>query len=454
MVSPYLASASLGMTALANLDRRHLVHPHQRSDRTDRCVITRGQGCSVWDADGAEYLDATGGANWLCQVGHGRAELADAAAEQLRQLPYFTSFDVFSNDKSIRLATRLASLAPAGMGQVFFTCGGSEGVDTAIKAARLYHHRRGESERTWILARRFGYHGATYGSGTATGFDGMQHAVGPNLPHVHKLTPPFPYHAEWFEGRDCTDFLIDELAAAIEQIGPHRIAAMIGEPVMAGGGVVPPPADYWPRVRTLLRDNGILLIADEVVTAFGRTGAWFDSVGRGMDPDMIVTAKGLTSGYAPLGAVLFNEDIAAAVTEDGFFHGYTYFGHPTACAIALANLDLIEQEGLLDRSLQIGSWLRSGLTPAESLPVVGDIRMAGATLGVELVADRSTREPIMAGPAATEIRHAHGVIVRDYGNTIVLAPPLVMSEQQAFRAAEAVTSVLSRLRPDGGLDPR
>ncbi|GAA3440071.1 aminotransferase class III-fold pyridoxal phosphate-dependent enzyme [Kutzneria kofuensis] len=137
-------------------------------------------------------------------------------------MPYFTSFDVFSNDKSIRLATRLAGLAPAGLGQVFFTCGGSEGVDTAIKAARLYHHRRGESERTWILARRFGYHGATYGSGTATGFDGMQHAVGPNLPHVHKLTPPFPYHSEWFEGRGCTDFLIDELAAAIEQIGAHN----------------------------------------------------------------------------------------------------------------------------------------------------------------------------------------------------------------------------------------
>ncbi|WP_158883797.1 aspartate aminotransferase family protein [Amycolatopsis anabasis] len=454
-ISPTAPPDSVAAPELEARDRRHLIHPHQRDARDERSVIVRGAGCVVWDAHGTELLDATGGANWLCQVGHGRRELAEAAAEQMTRLEYFTSFDVFSNDKSIELATRLADLAPEGINRVFFTCGGSEGVDTAIKAARLYHHRGGEPDRTWILARRFGYHGATYGSGTATGFDGMQHAVGPNLPHVAKLTPPHPYHAEWYDGRPPTDFLIDELARTIDRIGPGRIAAMIGEPVMAGGGVITPPADYWPRVRQLLSEHGILLIADEVVTAYGRTGFWFDSPRRGMAPDLIVTAKGVTSGYLPLGAVLLNDAIADAVTSgDGFFHGYTYFGHPVACAVGLANLAVLEGEGLIDRAATIGDWFRAELAGAAELPVVGDIRVEGATVGVELVTDRETREPLLAGAAATEVRRAHRVVVRDYGNTIVLAPPLVFEQQQARRAAAAVTEVLTRLRPDGSLLPR
>ncbi|MER6662922.1 aspartate aminotransferase family protein [Amycolatopsis japonica] len=449
-ISSPTGTARMTAAALEALDRRHLIHPHQRDSRSARHVIVRGEGCLVWDAHGTELLDATGGANWLCQVGHGRREIADAAAEQLARLEYFTSFDVYSNDKSILLAARLAELAPAGLDRVFFTNGGSEGVDTAIKAARLYHHRRGEPERTWLLARRMGYHGATYGSGTATGFDGMQHAVGPNLPHVEKLTPPHPYRAEFYDGQDPADFLVAELRQTIERIGAHRIAAMIGEPVMAGGGVITPPPDYWPRVREVLDEHGILLIADEVVTAFGRTGSWFDSERRGMRPDLVVTAKGLTSGYVPLGAVLLGGRIADALTEgDGFFHGHTYFGHAVACAVGLANLDLIERECLLVNATRIGDWFRDGLAAAADLPVVGDVRVEGATAGIELVADRDAREPIMAADVAAEIREAHQVVVRDYGNTIVLSPPLVLEEEQAARTTRAVTEVLSRLAPDG-----
>ena len=441
---------ALSATELAELDRRHLIHPHQSGQRTDRRVIVRGEGCTVWDAAGRELLDVTGGGNWVSQVGHGRPELAEAAASQAATLEYFTGFFEFANDKSVRLAARLAALAPGDINRVFFTCGGSEGVDTAIKVARRYHHHRGEPDRTWILARRFGYHGATYGSGTATGFPEMQQAVGPNLPHVEKLTPPWPYRTELYDGQDPTDFLVDELAATIERIGPGNIAAMIGEPVLGGGGVIPPPPDYWPRVRQLLSEHGILLIADEVVTAYGRTGAWFDSVQRGMAPDLIVTAKGLTSGYAPLGAVLLREEIGETVTggQAWFFHGYTYSGHPVGCAVALANLDLLVAEQLLDRSLAIGDWFRSGLAPAAELPVVGQVRVVGATAGIELVRDRDTREPVppeLAGAVVEELYERHGLVLRNYGPTLVLSPPLVLDQPQAARTCSAIGDVLRRV---------
>jgi putrescine aminotransferase len=448
----------LDLTAvkLQELDLRHIVHPHQQAAKAERCVIVRGKGCTVWDADGNEYLDATGSANWLAQVGHGRRELAEVAARQLGELAYFTSWDVFSNDKAILLAARLAELAPAGLERVFFTCGGSEGVETAVKAARLYHHRRGQPERNWIIGRHFGYHGSTYGSGTITGLPPMQAEAGPALPHIEKVSAPALYRAaELYGGQDPTDFLISELTATIERIGPDRVAAMIGEPVMGGGGgILVPPADYWPRVRELLSRHGILLIADEVVTAFGRTGAWFDSAERGMKPDIIVTAKGLTSGYVPLGAVLLSDAISEELTREAFFHGFTYFGHPVACAVGLKNLELIENEGLINRSRQIGDWLKAALASAAQLPVVGDVRVAGATVGIELVTDKDTKVPLMAGGAAAEIRHAHGVIVRDYGPTLVLSPPLVLEKEQAQRAATAVIEVLSRLDGDGWLVPR
>lgn len=453
---PASDTAAPSTSELKELDRRHLVHPHQRSDHDERVVVVRGKGSTIWDETGTEMLDATGSANWLAQVGHGRTELAQVAAEQMSQLAYYTSFDVFSNDKSIRLAARLAALAPDGINKVFFTCGGSEGVDTAMKAVRLFHHRRGEPARTWILARQMGYHGATYGGGTATGFDQLHDGIGPTLPHVHKVSPPWVYRAaDFFGDAEPTDFLISELEETIARIGPANIAAMIGEPVMGGGGILVPPDDYWPRVRQLLAKHGILLIADEVVTAYGRTGKWFDSAARGMQPDIIVTAKGLTSGYQPLGAVLMRDEVAEALVSDtGFAHGYTYFGHSVACAVALANLDLIEREGLLERALQIGEWFEAGLAPVAELPVVGDIRIAGATVGIELVADRETREPLMAHLAAKEIRDVHGVVLRDYGPTLVIAPPLVFEPHEAKRVSDAIFDVLSRLDGQGRLSPR
>ncbi len=440
-------------TELLALDRRHLIHPNLRGDVDERCILVRGDGCRLWDAEGRELLDVTGGL-WLTQVGHGRAEIAEVAAAQTGRLEYFTSFWEFSNDRSIELAARLAELAPEGIGKVFFTSGGSEANDTAIKAARLYHHRRGEPERTWIIARRNAYHGVAYGSGSATGFDAYHDGFAPNLPHVEHVTPPWPYRTELYGGQDPSDFLLAELEQTIERIGPGQIAAMIGEPIMGVGGVLIPPADYWPRVRELTRRHGILLIADEVVTGFGRTGVWFASEAEGMAPDLIVAAKGLTSGYAPLGAVLLRDEVGETIAAgDGFHHGYTYFGHPVACAVASANLEIIEREGLLGRALEIGELLRAELAPAAALPIVGELRGRGSMIGIELVADRATREPLPGGAevVSTAVRREHGVIVRDVDHVVVLSPPLVLGDEQARRAAAAVIDVLSRLDASGRL---
>lgn len=443
---------------LEDLDRKHLIHAHHPSDRDERHIMVRGKGSTVWDINGNEYLDAMGAVNWTAQVGHGRSELVDAAARQMSDLAYFTAFETYSHEPVIRLAAKLASLAPEGIDRVFFTNGGSEGNDTAIKAARLYHFRRGEPDRTWVISRQLAYHGCTYGSGAATGFEDVLHGFGPHMPNVEKITPPFPYHPEMYGGRDVTDYLIDELEQTIERIGAGNIAAMIGEPVMGGAGMVPPPDDYWPRVREVLSANGILLIADEVVTAYGRTGAWFDSVGRGMNADILVTSKGITSGYVPLGAVYIRNEIGDVISTEGngFFTGHTYFGHPVACAVALANLDVIESEGLIDRAKEIGEWFREDLAPVLDLPYVGELRIAGATVGIELVADRESRQGLMAGAAAitNALRHEYGVIQRNMGPTLVAAPPLVIEREQVRRIAEALIDVISRLNADETLSPR
>jgi PLP-dependent transaminase len=458
-INPPIPALSATATELEDLDRRHLIRSMQNGAITDRVIIVRGKGCTVWDAHGNEMLDAAGGGVWHSPIGHGRRELAEVAARQIEDIEFFTSLLEFSNEKAILLAARLAELAPAGINRVFFGSGGSEAVETAIKAARLYHHRRGEEDRTWILARHYSFHGAAYGSGTATGFPPMQFGVGPNLPHVEKLSPPYLYRAaELYGDENPTDFLVRELEETIERIGPGKVAAMIGEPVMAGGGVLAPPEDYWPRVREVLNRYGILLIADEVVTAFGRTGAWFDSGQRGMEPDMITIAKGIAGGYAPLAATLMRDEIAdTLIGSGGFFHGYTFQGHPVACALGLATIDIIEKEGLVARAGSIENWLRAGLAQTANLPTVGDIRVVGSLAALELVGNRVTREP-MGWPEVTavafEVRHAHGVIVRPYGHNLVLAPPLVIDEDEVARATAAVAEVLSRLGTDGRITPR
>ncbi|HEV2783293.1 MAG TPA: aspartate aminotransferase family protein [Actinophytocola sp.] len=432
--------------ALLAADRARVIHPHLPDGVTDRIIIAEGSGCRVRDISGREYLDATGGL-MLAHIGHGRREMVEAAAKQMSTLEYYSSFQEYTNEPSIRLASRLIDLAPRPMERVYFTSGGAEGVEAALRMARHYHHRRGEPERTWILSRNFGYHGMGYGGATATGIPVFHEGFGPMVPHVRYLTPPMPFHPELYGGEDPTEFCLQELRRTIAELGADRIAAMIGEPIMGVAGVVEPPRDYWPRVRELLADNGILLILDEVITAFGRTGEWFAARRLNVEPDLIVTAKGLTSGYFPMGAVLVAGHVADVLTREGFLGGYTYSGHATGCAVALANLAIIEREGLLAAAVEMGARLGDALRELEDLPGVGQVRQVGMMLAIELVEDKTTRAPAPVDWVPPAVREQSGVLVRNGLNTVLISPPLTLSPADADEIAEALAKALRSGRP-------
>jgi putrescine aminotransferase len=421
-------------TELAKLDAAHVLHPHAVVGHPDEPIVfVRGRGAVLWDADGREYLDGTCGL-WQCAVGHGRPELAEAAANQIRELEFYASFWNFANEPSIRLAERLAALAPAGLSTVFFTNGGSEGTETAFKLVRLAWHASGRPDRNVILSRKSAYHGMGVASLTATGIDTLRQGFEPLAPDFLHLSAPNPYEL----GPNATEFLVDELRRTIADIGPERIAAFIGEPVIGVGGAVPPPGGYWPAVRDELRKHGVLLIADEVITAYGRTGHWFASDRYDIQPDVIVTAKALTSGYFPMGAVLIGDRVMELLDGTAFRHGFTYNGHPVGAAVALANLDIIENEGLLARAAENGAYLLSRLKELEQLDCVGEVRGVGLMLGIELVGVDD------AVPLAARIREG-GVIVRGSGSKIVMSPPLVIERDQLDRMAEAIEAELSKL---------
>ncbi|WP_285362896.1 aspartate aminotransferase family protein [Microbacterium sp. LMC-P-041] len=443
---------TLSASDFADLDRKHLVHPCLDSSVTDRVVMMRGQGSTLWDANGNEYLDGSGGLS-VVTVGHGRQELADIAAAQMKDLAYFTSFWQFSNDKAVILAERLVDLAPEGISKVFYTNGGSEGVETAIKAARLHHFRSGEPQRKWILSREFSYHGVAYGGLTATGAEYYHHpSFGSGIADVHHLTAPYPFHSERYDGQPITDYLVAELEDTITRIGAENIAAMIGESIISHKAGLVPPADYWPRMRAVLRRHGILMIADEVVTGFGRTGSWFASEVAGMEPDIIVTAKAITSGYVPFGAVLMRDDIGDSVaSEEGFAHGFTYNGHPVACAVALGTLDILENESLVTDTTRKGELFRTQLAPLLENPLVGDVRGIGLSTGIEFVSDPVAKSPFtfQGGGLTDVLREDYGVIGRGVGTLSIFTPPLVITDDEIIRMTDAVNSAVGRLRPDG-----
>jgi PLP-dependent transaminase len=415
---------------LADLDAAHVIHPHAVVGAPAPPVIwARGRGATLWDVDGKEYVDGTCGL-WQCAVGHGREELARVAAEQMATLEFYASFWNFANEPSIRLAARLAELSPPGLDRVFFTNGGSEGTETAIKLARLAWHAQGKPERNIVLSRKAAYHGVGSASLAATGIPPLKEGFGPLAPgFVHLSTPTV---------RSDADELVAELRAAIDEHGADRIAAFIGEPVMGVGGMIPPPERYWPQVQDVLREHGILLVLDEVVTAYGRTGHWFGAQKYDLDADLIVTAKALTSGYVPMGAVLVHDRVVEMLDGTQFRHGFTYNGHPVGAAVALANLEIIERERLLERAARVGARMLERLKPVEELECVAEVRGVGLMLGVELAADRDAA-PVAAGALA------QGVVVRASGQKIVMSPPFVIEDEQADRVIDVLTEELRKL---------
>jgi putrescine aminotransferase len=319
--------------------------------------------------------------------------------------------------------------------------------------ARLYHYLRGEPDRTTILSLGHSYHGMTYGALAATGLEGVKNGFGELPGGFFHLTTPYPYRDELFGGADPFEFCVSELEQTIAQLGPERIAAFIGEPVLTVGGVIVPPREYWEAVTEICHRHGILVISDEVVTAFGRLGGWFASPSYGIEPDLITTAKGMTSGYLPLGAVLASTEVGSTIkgSETGFMHGYTYCGHPVACEVAMRNLDIIEREDLGSNAITVGAQLHGSLRRLLDLPVVGDVRGAGLLASVELVADKRTKRPleVRRQEIADRVRDEQGVIVRSIYQNVIIAPCLVLTGDEADRIADALHAVLETTDLDG-----
>ena len=439
------STAAVGGEELQNWDREYLIHPQYvpGSDSRSR-IMVKGKGARLEDSDGRRYLDATGGL-WCAQVGHGRHELAEAASEQIDRLEFFASFWDFSNEPSVRLAHRLVELAPDNIGGVYFTVGGSEANEISIMMARMYHGRNGQPERNLCLRRKDGYHGIPYGASASTGLDAFHTEIGPLPQGFRHLTAPKPYRLE-----NCTDVCVEELERVLDEVGADQVAAMIGEPIMGVGGMVAPPYDYWSRMEAVLREHGVLLIFDEVVTGYGRTGTWFGAQQFGVTPDIISTAKGITSGYLPLGAVLVSQAVRdTIVREPGFVAGFTYTGHPTCCAVALRNLELLEEEGLLDNARTVGAYLLKCFEDLRDLPWVGDVRGKGMMLGIELVKDRETKEPAveLAAELGERFTDEMGVIIRNVEQNLIFSPPLIFTREDCDEVAAAVRTMLEKYGP-------
>ena len=432
MSSSHLATDSTA--ELQRLDQAHIVHPHQIVGQPlAPLVIARGRGCRLWDTDGNEYLDATCGL-WQCAVGHGREELVRVAAAQMQELEFYASFWDLSNEPAARLAGRLSELAGPGLSRMHFTSGGSEGNAFAIKLARLAWEHAGQPDRDVILSRHGAYHGSGGGpSLAATGIAQLREGFGPLPEGFEYLTAP---HARVL-GPDATDFLIEELEQTIDRIGAGRIAAFIGEPIMGVGGVITPPEDYWPRVQEVLRKHDILLILDEVITAFGRLGHWFAFHRFGISPDLVVTAKAITSGYVPFGAVLIGDRPMELLDGCVLRHGLTYHAHPVGAAVALENLDIIEREQLLERVRRTGDHLGARLRELGESPAVIEVRGEGLMWGVEFDG--------IDGLALSLAVRARGVMVRGLENRIVISPPFVIDSDEVDHLVDQLSGALGDL---------
>ena len=418
-------------------------------------VIVRGGGVNVWDEHGKQYLDGLSGL-FTSQVGHGRVELAEAAARQASELAFFPLWS-YAHPRAIELAARLADLAPGDCNRIFFTTGGSEAVESAWKLARQYFKLVGEPSRTKVISRDISYHGATMGALSITGLSEIKTPFEPLVPGAIKVPNTNFYRAKYFA--DDLDAFGQWAADAIEQAllseGPDTVAAVFLEPVQNAGGCFPPPPGYFQRVREICDRYGVLLVSDDVICGFGRLGYWFGADRYGYEPDMVTMAKGMTSGYSPLGAVAVSDRLAQPFLEghNSFLHGVTFAGHPVSAAVALANLDVIEKEGLLEHVRTNEPIFRSALESLRDLPIVGDVRGAGYFYGIELVKDKETRqtfdddesERLLRGYLSGALYDA-GLICRadDRGDPVVqLAPPLICGEKEFEQMASILRTVLT-----------
>ncbi len=421
-------------------DSAHYLHPFtdfKSLQGQGSRIITRGEGIYLWDSDGHKILDAMSGL-WCVNVGYGQQALIDAATAQLKQLPFYNSFFQTTTPPAIELAELLAQVSPPGFEHVFFTSSGSEGNDTIVRMVRRYWDVMGRPERQVIIGRRNGYHGSTMAGASLGGMSDMHAQGGLPIPGIDHIEQPF-----WFEhgqGASRDDFGLRAarwLEAKIEEIGADKVAAFIGEPVQGAGGVIVPPATYWPEIQRICRKHDILLVSDEVICGFGRTGRWFGCETLGFEPDLMTFAKGVSSGYIPLGGVLVGERVARTLVDEGgeFAHGYTYSGHPVACAVAVANIRLLQREGIVDKVREdIGPHLAAHWQALGEHPLVGEAQSLGMMGALQLVRDKASGERFDSQLGVGMLCRGHcfgnGLIMRAVGDRMIVAPPLVMTRAQ------------------------
>jgi len=442
-------------TDLQSLRRLDLAHhlPAQQNYRLmeqlgGSRIITRAQGCRIYDAEGGSLLDGMAGL-WCVNVGYGREELARAAYEQMLQLPYYNTFFRTATMPTVLLAARLAQLTGGELRHFFFSSSGSEAIDTAFRLARHYWQVAGQPRRRIFISRWNAYHGSTVAGASLGGMKFMHAQGGLPIPGIEHVMQPYAF-GEGF-GED-TQAFAERAANAIEErilaVGPENVAAFIGEPVQGAGGVIIPPPGYWPRVEAICRRHGILLICDEVICGFGRLGRWFGHQYFGVTPDIITLAKGLSSGYMPISATAVSARIVAALREhnDEFAHGFTYSGHTTAAAVALKNIELIQNEALVERvATDVGPYFARALESLGTHELVGEARSLGMIAGVEIVRAKGTNDRFggkegTAGPIVRDLCIRNGLMVRAIRDTIVMCPPLIVTHAEI----DEMVSILRR----------
>ncbi len=436
---------------LQALDAAHHLHPFTHGADLARKgvrVITRAEGTTLTDSEGNDYLDAMAGL-WCVNLGYGRHELAEAAARQMKELPYYNTFFQTTHVPAIALAARIAELTPGDLNHVFFASSGSEANDTNIRLVRTYWAQKGKPEKQVIISRKNAYHGSSMGSASLGGMAPMHAQGGLPIPGIHHIDQP-----HWYaEGGDTdpAEFGLQRARAleeAIHELGEDKVAAFIAEPIQGAGGVIVPPETYWPEIQRICDKYEILLIADEVICGFGRTGNWFGSQTLNIRPDIMTIAKGLSSGYQPIGGSVVTDEVAAVLDGCEFAHGYTYSGHPVACAVALENLRILDEEGIVARAgSETAPYLKEKWETLADHPLVGEARICGLMGSIALTPHKDSRakfaaEAGTAGLICREHCFANNLIMRHVGDRMVISPPLVITRGEIDTLVERAWKAL------------